>query len=151
MPDPYDAVGNPNFRSALVAYWLSRAELVAISRAPYADEAPTGVVAPYCVLSQVATSTGGRGSAAHAYWETTFYQFAIYSYDQTIAASLGETMVRNLDGIEDYPLRFANGYQMSWFREGEQMMKIPEVAKAGSRTIWQQSHTYRAMIGRHRG
>lgn len=151
MPtDPYDPDANPNLWAALVSFWLATPELVAISRAPFADEAPTGVIPPYCVLSETSATLDGRGSKAISYREETLYQFAIYEYDQVRAAGLGRTMIGHLDGIHDRPVRFADGYLKSWFRTSPRMMKVPEVNRAGSRTIWQQAHTYRAVINRLR-
>lgn len=150
MPDPYDAASNPDFLSALVAYWLTTPGLVVVSPAPYADLAPTGAVPPYCVLSEVSSTIGGRGSKTTSYWEETFYQFAVYHYDQDVAVSLGHAMVDLLDPIQDRKLQFANGKQQTWFRQAPRLMEVPEVNKGGARTIWQQAHTYKVSIGRRR-
>jgi hypothetical protein len=150
MPDPYDPIANPNFLAALVAYWLATPGLLAVSPAPYGDQAPMEVDPPYCVLSETATTLGGRGSKTRSYWEETFYQFAVYHHDQAQAVLLGLAMVDLLDPIQDRKLRFANGYQQTWFRESARLLEVPEVNKAGARTIWQQAHTYKLSVGRLR-
>jgi hypothetical protein len=43
-------------------------------------------------------------------------------------------------------LRFADGYQMAWLREGTRLSKVPEYGQA--RTIWRHSSVYRVEIGR---
>jgi hypothetical protein len=151
--DPYDANDNPDFLSALVAYWIITPGLVAISPFPYADEGPDQVEedASFVVLSQVASRISGRGSKKRAYFQETFYQFAVYHPDQDTAADLGLKMIALLDTIQDRPLAFAAGVQRSWFRAGERLMKVPGVGEGRALTVWQQAHIYRARILRYRG
>lgn len=152
MPDPYSPDDNATFRMALIAYWQSSPGLVAISGAPYADRAPAGLPedASYCVLSQVSATDSERGSRGRAFRQDIYYQFAVYHRDQAQAILSGEAMASILDRIQDFPLRFASGYQRGWWHQSERLMEVPEVIKAGARTIWQQSHIYKATLGRGR-
>lgn len=152
IADPYDAAANPDFRAALVAYWLRHPALVAISPAPYADEAGDEPEdeRPYCVLSQVSAVDSERGSRRRAYRQDIVYQFAVYHPDQDRAVDLGLALVAALDPIEDMPLRFANGYQRAWFHQTERLLKVPAYAGSGALTIWQQAHLYKATLGRYR-
>ena len=151
--DPYVASDNPDFLSALIAYWLITPGLVAISPTAYADEGPDWIEedASFVVLSQVASRIGGRGSKKAAYWEEIFYQFAVYDADQDTAVTLGNQMAALLDPIEDRPVQFTNGKLMSWFRTGGRTLKVPGAGGKSALTVWQQSHIYRARILRYRG
>jgi hypothetical protein len=150
MPDPYDPEANPDFRSAIVALWLSTPELVEISRAPYADEASIGVLPPYCVLRVPTTRLVQRDTGGDRHVQST-YQFAIYHPDQDIAADLGMIMTAILDGAHRTRPRFGDGYLMAWEWTGETLDEIPEASSGGQRSIWRQTHTYVADIVNTRG
>lgn len=149
-PDPYDIDANPDFLSALVAYWLATPALVVISAAPYADQAPAGVPedGPYVVLVQANSVANGHatGMGGRPAWDEYTYRFSLYHKDQDEAARLGGVMAGLLDAIGDRRLAFGDGYQMLWSRAGSRLMEVP--TNAGARTIWQQNYDYRAWVGR---
>ena len=143
MPDPYDASANPDFLSALVAYWLSKPALVAISRAPYAEEASFGVEPPYCVLTIPRTIKISQDTRRNRHVQS-MVQFAIFDRDQDVAADLGQRMIALLEDVHDHKPQFANGYLMAWDWTDENLMEVPEVGKPN--TIWRQTHIYTADV-----
>lgn len=144
-PNPYNAAANPDFLSALVAYWLITPGLVAISKAPWPDVAPLRIDPPYCVLTVPPAKVVNQDTRREKQVQAP-YQFAVYNYDQSAAAALGRQMTALLDPLHDTKPRFANGYLMYWDWIGESLIEVPEVNKGGARTIWRQMHTYVADI-----
>ena len=137
-----------DFLAALAARWASSSDFAGLPPAYYGS-APAKVDPPYITIAQVSGKTGGRATGSKAYWEDKIFRFSVWHPNEDQAVSIGEQMIAALDPILDVPLSFANGYQMTFYRTGDDLIKPPSIAKPGT-LLYQQTYLYRVRIGRER-
>jgi hypothetical protein len=150
----------PDFLAALIGYWQNVNALLTLSPELYYGIAPPGPVwnptdlgapgtggyYPVCVVTLAGQRDDGYTTRGE-YWDDLRYDICTDHPDADQAAINGKLIVDSLKPILRQPLRFLDGYQMTFYPTAPSLTHVPGAGPLSNTYVYRQTYTWRAKVG----